>query len=533
MRTAIYARYSSDNQRDTSIADQFRLADARVQREGWLPPLQFSDSAVSASTPMLLRPGGLALMEAIRAGRVDVLVIESLDRCWRDVVDQERTLREIEFLGVRVIGVSDGYDSNREGRELQRVIMGGVNQQYLRDLGKKVHRGLVGQTARGFHAGGLSYGYRTTVAGLDAKGEPIGHVLEIDEPRAQWVRWCFEQYAGGAAPRKIVYELNHLGVPSPRGSSWAISALYGQPRYGTGILRNELYCGRYVWNRSRWVKHAEKPGRRRIERPREEWHVREVPHLRIVSEDLWRAAQARLSGPKRVTAGKPKRSLLAGILRCGHCGGAVTAVTVNDYGCAAHKDRGPAVCEGVRVKRRTIEAAVLDLVRAELLTDEAIDTLRQEVTKLLRERAREREGATRTAKTRLATVEHEISRLVEAVAAAGWSEALSNRLRQAEAERAHLQADLAEALPNNAGAMIPRLIEHYREQVSRLPAVISAEPATAREALSDLLGSITLTRDHCGAVWAQVASLGGLILNMVAGDRFHINHHNVRWLRVA
>lgn len=531
MKVASYARYSSENQRETSIADQFHLADMRVQRESWLPPLRFSDSEVSAGTPTLLRAGGRALMEAIRAGRIDVLLIESLDRCWRDIVDQERTIREIERLGVRIIGISDGYDSNREGRELQRVIIGGVNQQYLRDLGKKVHRGLTGQTERGFHAGGLSYGYRTHVAGVDAKGEPIGHRLEVHEEQAKWVRWCFERYAEGWAPRRIVYELNRLGVPSPRGSSWAISALYGQPKYGTGILRNELYRGMYIWNRSQWVKDPDTGRRRRVERPHDEWRTRETPALRIVSEELWHAAQARLTGPKRSGPGKPKRTALSGILRCGHCGGAVTAVSTGHYGCTAHKDRGPTVCTGVRVKRPVIEAAVLEIVRAELLDDEAIAALRQEVAALQRERERNHESTSRTAHTRLATLEREIARLVDAVAAAGWSQALADRLKKAEAERAALQAELAHAPARNAPAMIPRLIEHYRAQVSRLPALMTAEPAAAREALGELLGEIELTQDAGGAVWAQVAGLGDLILNMVAGGRFQIKKQ--RRYRVA
>jgi DNA invertase Pin-like site-specific DNA recombinase len=520
MRTAIYARYSSENQRETSIADQFHLADVRMQREDWLPALRFSDSEVSAGTPTLLRPGGRALMEAIRAGRVDVLLIESLDRCWRDIVDQERTIREMERLGVRIIGISDGYDSEREGRELQRVIIGGVNQQYLRDLGKKVHRGLTGQTERGYHAGGLSYGYRTRVAGLDAKGEPIGHYLEVHEEQAKWVRWCFEHYAEGWAPRRIVYELNRLGVPSPRGSSWAISALYGQPKYGTGVLRNELYRGMYIWNRSQWVKDPDTGRRRRLERSRDQWQTRETPALRIVSEELWTACAERINGPKRTKPGKPKRAPLSGLLKCGHCGGSVTAVTAGAYGCTAHKDRGPTVCAGVRVKRAELEAAVLGIARSELLDDEAITVLRQEVATLQRTMHREHETAGRAARTRLATVDREIARLVDAVAAAGWSQAVAERLKKAEAERRALQADLVELPAPAPPNMIPRLIEHYQARVSDLPALMATEPAAAREALGELLGEIELTQDESGAVWAQVAGFGGLILNMVAGEEF-------------
>ena len=519
MRAAIYARYSSDNQRETSIADQYHLGDVRVQREGWLPALQFSDSEISASTPTLLRAGGRALMEAVRAKRIDVLIIESLDRCWRDIVDQERTIREIERHDVRILGISDGYDSQREGRELQRVIIGGVNQQYLRDLAKKTHRGLLGQTERGYHAGGLSYGYRTVVAGVDAKGEPIGHRLEVHEEQAKWVRWCFERYAEAWAPRRIAYELNRLGVPSPRGSSWAVSALYGQPKYGTGILRNDLYRGIYIWNRSQWVKDYDTGRRRRLERPREQWQTKERPELRIVSDELWAEAQARLSGPKRTLPGGVRRTALAGILKCGHCGGSVTATNSLVYSCTAAYDRGPTVCGGVRVNRKVLNAAVVEIARNEVLNDDAIAAMRQEVAALMRTMEREHVDTSRTARARLVTIEREIARLVDAVAASGWSSAIAERLKKAEAERKQLQAGTVEPVVMPP-TMIPRLIERYRAKVSELPSLIENNPDQAREALAELLGEIELTRGEDGSVWAHVANFGDVFLDLVAGAGF-------------
>lgn len=523
MRIANYARYSSENQRETSIADQFHLGDVRAERDGWPIALRFSDSSISASVPTLLRPGGRALMEAIRAGQIDILLIESLDRCWRDIVDQERTIREIEDLGVRIIGISDGYDSNHEGRELQRVVIGGVNQQYLRDLGKKVHRGLTGQTRRGYHAGGLSYGYRSVVVGYDAKGEPVGHRLEINEDQARWVRWIYARYLEGWSPRKIVYALNQQGVPSPRGHSWAIGALYGQPQYGTGILRNELYRGRYIWNRSQWVRVPDQRIRKRKkQRDRQEWLIRDCPELLIVSEETWLAVQAKLSGPKRAKPGKPKRTLLSGVLRCEHCGGAVTAVDKYAYGCAAAKDRGPAVCSGVRISRPVLEKRIMDIVRAEIFDEGSIAELRREVAAIQASADREQADQGRAAKARLAPLEREIANLVEAVAVAGWSDALSERLKAAEAERATLQASLSATPPDPLPAtFIPRLVEHYRAMVDNLPTIAQRDPQAAREALQELLGEVRLSKDGDGAVWVHVPDLGDLLLNMVAGDRFY------------
>ncbi|MDR0480867.1 MAG: recombinase family protein, partial [Gallionellaceae bacterium] len=279
---ASYSRYSSDNQRDTSIDDQQRLTDARANAEGWPLVDRFSDAETSASTPMALRAGGKSMLDAALRGDFNVLLIEGLDRCWRDIVDQERTIRRLEHIGVRIIGVSDGYDTRHDDRELTRGVRGLLNQQYLRDLAKKTHRGLTGQVYRGGNAGGLSYGYRSRPSGAV-------HVLEIDEEQARWVRWIYQQYASGLSCQKIAASLNAQGARTGRGGTWSVSALYGSPNKGSGILNNELYLGRYVWNRSQWVKDPDTGKRTRTDRPQNEWMRDERPELRIVSDEAWNA----------------------------------------------------------------------------------------------------------------------------------------------------------------------------------------------------------------------------------------------------
>ena len=232
MRAALYARYSTDLQRPTSIEDQVRLARARADSANLEVVAVHSDEGVSGSVPIEQRPGGRALMADAAALRFDVLILEALDRFSRNLVDQERVVRRLEFDGIRIIGVVDGYDSAHEGREMMRAVRGSFNEQLLRDIAKKTHRGLRGQIARGYHAGGLSFGYRSVIAGLDAKGEPVGHRLEIEPAEADVVRWLFARYAEGLSCQRLVADLNGRHVPAPRGGTWAVSALYGSPNKG-------------------------------------------------------------------------------------------------------------------------------------------------------------------------------------------------------------------------------------------------------------------------------------------------------------
>lgn len=245
MRIAIYARFSTDKQSDASTADQRRLCESRLPTGAKVVAFH-TDEAVSGSTPVLRRPGGRALMADVLAKRVDLVVVESLDRISRDQVDLEATVRRIEHAGVRVVGVSDGYDSTAGGRKVLRTMRGLIGEMYLDDLREKTHRGLVGKASAGHAVTGPAYGYRIE------RGDG-GSRYVVDPQQARIVREIFARYAAGASLRTIVFDLNARSVPSPRRSSWSVAALYGSPAKGTGILNNSAYVGRVVWNRSQWL----------------------------------------------------------------------------------------------------------------------------------------------------------------------------------------------------------------------------------------------------------------------------------------
>lgn len=512
LRAATYSRYSSDNQRDTSIEDQERLTTSRGTAEGWPVVARFADYEISASTPMALRDGGKRMLDAAARGEFDVLLIEGLDRCWRDIVDQEQTIRRLEHQGIRIVGVSDGYDTRHEDRELARGVRGLLNQQYLRDLAKKTHRGLTGQVFRGGHAGGLSYGYRSIDAGAV-------HRLEIDEEQARWVRWIYTHYADGWSCQKIAAELNVQGVKTGRGGTWAVSALYGCPNKGSGVLNNELYAGRYVWNRSQWTKDPDTGNRIRLVRPSTEWLVEDRPELRIVPEDLWQAVRSRMTGTRLANGSNGKgarpKTLFGGLMTCSRCGGAVIAVSSYSYGCAAHKDRGDAVCSGVRVSRRETDRRLLALVRADLLSPASIIELRDKVAAMLDAQRKATAGAAGSIRAALANTDKEIGRLVEAIAAMGHSDALTARLKAAEGTRQTLasQADRKPA----ATIKIDDLMARYRRHLLKLEEDLSAEPDRARPALREYFGDIMIEESGQEA-WATFAADPSHVLLRVAGD---------------
>jgi DNA invertase Pin-like site-specific DNA recombinase len=106
MKVAIYGRYSSENQRDTSIADQFRVCREFAQRQGWHVAAEFSDHAVSGST--IMRPGFQAMLREALQKRFDIVMAEALDRFSRDQEDTAGLFKRLTFAGVNIVTLAEG-----------------------------------------------------------------------------------------------------------------------------------------------------------------------------------------------------------------------------------------------------------------------------------------------------------------------------------------------------------------------------------------------------------------------------------------
>lgn len=501
-RVALYARYSNDRlQKETSLVDQLRLARTRAEREGWPIVIERSDGGVSASMPIALRAGSKALLADALARRFEILIVECLDRLARDIGDQEQVVKRLEFRGIRIIGISDGYDTHLKGRKVMRVARGLVNELYLDDLGEKTHRGLAGQFDRGFHVGGVCYGYRT-----QATADERGRELVIDEDQARVVRRIFAEYAEGTSARAIAHRLNADGIASPRGGTWAVSALVGDRKRGAGLLNSEIYNGKLVWNRRQWLKDPETGKRRYVDRPKEEWQTRDMPQLRIVDEDVWAAVRARDRQLARQKPGGPVKTLFAGVLRCAVCGGPMTAIDARRYGCHAMRDRGKTVCEGSGAfPRAKVEQALLSVVREDLLAPDVLVTVAKTVQTAVRDAAAAMAARVPDIPARRAALQAEIERLVDAIAQVGLSEALKGRLATAERELATLPADAApRAL--DVDRITQKALAAYKQRLFDLGAALQHENADrerTRSLLAEILGPVKLLRDDEGE-WAEM-----------------------------
>jgi site-specific DNA recombinase len=555
-RAVIYARYSSDLQRDASIEDQIRLCRGQIDKEGWQYIEAYTDRASSGAST--LRPAYQALLEDARRGGFDIVVAEALDRLSRDQEDVAGLLKRLRFASVRLVTVAEG-----EIGELHVGLKGTMNALFLKDLADKTRRGLEGRVREGRSGGGLCFGY-DVVRELDGRGEPIHGGRRINEPEAAIVRRIFAEFAGGKSPRRIAVDLNRDGVPGPRGGEWDASTVNGNASRGTGILNNELYIGRLVWNRLRYIKDPS-TGKRisRLNEP-DRLIVQEVPELRIIAQDLWDRVKERQQGLKRNTRpdldDKPfwerqrPRFLITGLAKCGGCGSSYVKISANLFGCAAARNRG--TCDNrLNIRLDTLEEMVLGGLRERLMAPELFKAFCEEFHREVNRQRADENGAAETKRSELDRVERRIRRIVEVIADDDAPvRALKEELVTLEARQDALRQELANSTAP-APLIHPNLAEVYRQQVEQLHGALR-DPATREEAFElirslideirlvpeegelrvelkgELAGILALAADSKKPGHLSAAGLAEQI-KMVAGTRNHLYRTSIAWQRAA
>ncbi len=513
-KVAIYARFSSQMQREASIEDQVRLCQERAAREGWSVVEVFSDMAISGAT--MLRPGLQSLMDRAGRGDFDIVLAEALDRLSRDQADVATLFKRLSFHGVQIVTLAEG-----EVSELHVGLKGTMNQLFLKDLAAKTRRGLRGRVEAGLSGGGNSYGY-DVVRRLGADGLPVTGERRINDGEAAIIRRIFAEFSDGHSPKAIAKCLNKDGIPGPRGEAWRDTAIRGHRLRGTGLINNELYIGRLVWNRLRYIKDPETG--RRVSRlnPKSEWIITEVPELRIVDDALWdrvKRRQGEIDAEPRVQAIKATRfweqrrktHLLTGLLRCGCCGGGFAAVGRDYLACSAARKLG--TCAQKRSFRRgDLEAVILDLLGKRLMQPEAVAAFVAAYSDEVNA-GRATESAERSRlEIERGQVNRRLDGLYDAIADGLRTPGLKGKLEDLETRRAELDSRLA-APPPSPVRLHPNLTEIYRRKVGALAETL-ADPeihTVALEAIRGLISSVTVHEDGEGVI----VELEGAITAMI------------------
>ncbi|MFC7543344.1 recombinase family protein [Siccirubricoccus deserti] len=482
----------------------------------------FTDYAISGSST--LRPGYQALLAAMRAGQLDLVLSESLDRLSQDQEHIAGFHKVAKFAGVRIFTLSEGEIS-----ELHVGLKGTMGALYLKDLADKTRRGLEGRVRQGRSGGGLCYGYKVVRGPVGRDGEAERGLREIDAAQAMVVRRIFRDYAAGVSPKRIALSLNADGIPGPSGGAWAPSAINGDRAKGTGILNNEHYIGRLIWNRRQWLKDPTSGRRLAWVNDAARLVVQPVPELRIVDQEVWEAAKARQAeldakakapsagGRPAFWAQQRPRYLFSGLMRCAGCGGGFSKISAEHFGCSIARNQGPTACTNrLTIRRDVVEDTVLTALRERLMDPELFREFVAEFTAEWNRLQGEIAAGNAARQQELTKVARQIERLVDAIAEGTPAASVRTRLAALEDRKSALEVELA-ASKVPAPRLHPGLAEVYRERVASLAEALAAEDgAEAREVVRGLVEEICPVSE-AGRLRIEVRGELGVILRLAEG----------------
>jgi DNA invertase Pin-like site-specific DNA recombinase len=497
MRTLIYARFSSDLQNDRSIDDQIADCRARAAREGWEVVDVFTDYAISGGAGLSegQRPGMNALIGRVQAGGIGQVLADTSSRIARDLGDFDRLRKLLAFHGARLFSLADGELDGFKG-----TVKALIDEQQRKDTAHNIRRGQRGRALDKMNPGGMAYGYRK-VARFDERGQAILGLREIDPDQAPIVVSIFTWMAEGMSTREICARLNGQGIAAPGGGRWSVATVLGHAQRRNGILRNDLYRGRIIYNRTRKVEHPVSRKKTIRLNPEHEWTIVDAPELRIVDEDLWEAAHARIqrfAGGLRAPVRRARR-LLSGKAFCGVCGATWRVLSGTNrfggrWGCAARHD-GRGCTNGRTITNQSFEKRVLKGLSERLLDPELVAAYVEEYRAAWAEEAKKgRKDRTRIER-RKADAEARIRRLMESYADGRLDlDSVADMIAGAKAEKARCAAELAELAAEKVIALHPGLVDAYRRRIADLTRALDGDDRhAAREAVRALIDRIVVT----------------------------------------
>lgn len=371
---AIYIRLSredGDKEESDSVGNQRKLlAEYIAKKEDFILYDVYVDDGYSGTN--FNRPSFQRMIADIEDGKVNCVVVKDLSRFGRDYIDTGRYLeRYFPEMGVRFISVTDGIDSMKQAYDMLLPIKNIFNEQYARDISKKIQATVKSKQKAGEFIGAFtSYGYQ--------KSPVDKNKLVIDDYAASVVRRIFSLYIQGYGKQKIAKLLNAEGVLCPaeykkvngenyKNCNRLESTTYWSYSTINSILHREMYVGNMVQG----TKHQRMRSKQK-KMPKEEWIVVENTHEPIIDKATWEKAQALLQKRTRELDLETNKNIFAGFVKCGDCGRAMAknmwrradgSKTYSFY-CGTYKRNGKQYCTPHTLPMAVLEDIVLGDLKA-------------------------------------------------------------------------------------------------------------------------------------------------------------------------
>ncbi len=432
LRAAVYARYSSDNQREESIDAQLRAIREYSDKNEINIVKIYIDEALTATTDN--RPQFLQMISDSKHEIFDVVIVHKLDRFSRDRYDSAIYKRQLKLNNVRVISVLEQLDDSPESIILESVLEG-MAEYYSRNLSREVKKGQFENAIQCKHTGGLP-----------ALGYDLNEDLtyRINESEAQIVHTIFKMYASGFSYKDIIDVLNNRGYRTKKGNYFGNNSLHD-------ILRNEKYIGNYVFGK----KNRQVKGRN-LKKFKDEKEVTRIEGgvPQIIDIELWNKVQSTMDKNRHAPAANKavEPYLLSGIIFCGKCGGAMVGnrkksgsgnYHYSSYECSTRKRTRQ--CDMISVNKNKIEEIVINDLVNSILSKKNIKELAEKVHAYAKSQQKELEGDITLLDKEFKSVQKEIDNIINAIAAGMFHESMKEKMNMLEEKKSNIKSRIVEA----------------------------------------------------------------------------------------
>ena len=407
----IYARYSSDNQREESIEGQLRECNEFAVKNGMTVVRTYADRALSVRTDH--RPQFQQMIRDSNTHAFEVVLVWKLDRFARDRYDSTHYKHQLKKNGVKVMSATEAIADSPEGIILESMLEG-MAEYYSADLAQKVTRGLTENALKmKFNGGVIPLGYRINSA----------QEYEIEPAGAAIVREIFQRYADGCSVREIVENLNRRGLRTSRGRTFTKNSFQN-------ILQNRRYLGEYRY-KDMVVENA-------------------IPS--IITPELFRAVQQRKERNKMAPAHSKSDAnfMLTTKLFCGECGAMLigesgtskTGTTYYYYKCGTRKRKGVKGCGLKPLQKDALEEFVVQAAADKVLDNESVDSM---IHKLVEFQGKENTQFP-VLRASLKDVEKRIRNIVDAIEQGICTASTQQRLEELEQQKTELEISIQQEL---------------------------------------------------------------------------------------
>ena len=346
------------------------------------------------------RPAFLQMLEDIKSGRINCVIVKDLSRFGRNYIESGNFIEKVfPFLNVRFIAVTDYLDSHKNPQSMNNVIVpfkNIINDEYCRDISNKIRSSLDIKRKQGKHIGSFAlYGY--------VKNKDDNNRIDIDCEAAEVVKYIYDEFLKGAGCIGIAKKLNEKGIPNPTEYKRKQGLNYRHKAGGSSnslwsditirrILKNRMYTGCMVQGVNKTKSYKLQVS---VLQREEDWFVVENTHEAIIEKEIFEKVRQMFKRDTRTSPKLKALHLFSGFLRCADCQRAMNRKTISQpYGeynyfvCSTFKKAGKSACSKHTIRAERLEEAVFATIKQQIKL--AVDM--DEIVRLINEKGKNNQG---------------------------------------------------------------------------------------------------------------------------------------------